>query len=118
MSFLTREIGTVRTQKRLASECLPHGTLVAFFLAHLLLQYAGEKARYAGIPASRFDPRPAGEIFFQGNGDVSKARTHNTNIVPHGPRVKFTSVGSFNASISGEACKKKQKGPRNEHAAL
>src|SRR5277367_1298292 len=60
MSLLAREIGTFRTQKRLASECLLHGALVLAVLDHLLFEYSSEKTVHAGIPTSRLYFCPTG----------------------------------------------------------
>jgi hypothetical protein len=81
MRSLTRKVSPVSFQERFPGKSPPHGVLIAILLSHALLQETGQQARDAGLSSSGFEPSPAGDVFFQSDGNVSQTSFHDTNVV-------------------------------------
>jgi len=67
---------------RLDREELPAGRLVRVLGPHVLAQHFADEPGYAYFPLGRLDPHPLGDLFIQGDRDVS----HDPRVVEHGVR--------------------------------
>ena len=88
MHLLARQVPPVGFQKRFPSQRPPHGNSIAVFLEHAVFQDAGQEARDTGISSGCFESCPAGDVFFQSDGDIPQASLlGKREPLPDGPRL-------------------------------
>src|SRR6185436_1181902 len=87
MELLARWEGAVLLAEEpgLDGEELPPCHFVCVLGPHFLLQHLAYHPRHAGLPLGRLDTDPPGNLFVQGNRDVS----HATRLVAHEVRVNL-----------------------------
>ena len=71
-------------------------------------QHLTDEPGYARFPLGRLDPRPPGDLFVQGDGDVS----HDTRVVKHEVRVNPAQ------SLRGIPLKLGPEAPHQSHFAM
>ena len=72
MGLLARQVAAVAVQEGLASKRSPHSLFITVVARHALLQQRAQEPRNAGILARCLDPRPLGDVFLEGDGDIAE----------------------------------------------